>query len=324
MTRQGIRRRATVIAIALITLSPASPALAAEPACDSTLSPGEITSAGISCRLAATTVIKVAEDLDVTVPERGVVAAVEILRTKPSTAPSTAALYRSADDQLALRIDEEPVVGPATAAAKLRGILTKQPAKAGTPAVQLAAVPSYCGSTSSYAIHPGVWRNGVYPWTYNSRTQPDSGALQAIQYGFKFITDDSSACGSHPTNASADYRGSTTRYTWGTRDNGNVMGWAGFGPGTLAMSYWWYDEYGYTLEGDTAFNNRDTSWYTGLSGTPPSTRYDLITIATHEAGHIFGLSHVSDSNQVMYGYFATGENRRIKRSGDLFGMYVKY
>src|SRR5690349_8843590 len=79
MIRQGTRRRAVVIAIALITLSPASPAFATEPSCGSTLSPSEITSAGISCRLAATTVIEVAEDLDVTVPERGVVASVEIL-----------------------------------------------------------------------------------------------------------------------------------------------------------------------------------------------------------------------------------------------------
>jgi hypothetical protein len=323
-TRQGTSRRAIVIAIALITLSPASQAFAAEPSCDPTLSPSEITSAGISCRLAATTVIKVAEDLDVTVPERGVVASVEILRTQPSTAPSTATLYRAADDQLALQIDEEPVVGSAATAAALRRILAKQPEKTGTRAAPLAAVPSYCGSTSDYAIHFGVWRNGVYPWTYNSRAQPDSGALQAIQYGYKFITDDSSACGSHPTNATADYRGSTTRYTWGTRDNGNVMGWAGFGPGTLAKSYWWTDEYGYKLEGDTAFNNRDTSWYTGLAGTPPPKRYDLISIATHEAGHIFGLNDLTYSNQVMYRAFAPGENRRIKRSGDLFGMYVKY
>jgi hypothetical protein len=323
MTSTRNRRRAVVFAVALITLTPTSPAFAVEPLCESALSPREITSVGISCRLAASTVVNVAQDLDVTVPEPGVVASVEVFRAEPSAAPSTVSLYRAADDQLALVIDEEPVLGSEATAATLRRILAARPERPDAQAGPRAAAPSWCGSTSDHTLHTGVWRDGVYPWIYNSRTQPDSRALEAIQYGFKFITDDSSACGSHATGATHDYRGSTTRYTWGERDNGNVVGWAGFGE-ALAVAYWWFDSSGYKLEGDIAFNNRITNWYTGLAGTPPSNRFDLISVATHEAGHIFGLSHAADPNQVMYYGVRQGANKRVKRSGDLYGMSLKY
>jgi hypothetical protein len=321
MTRQRTRRWTAVIAIALFVLTPANPSSAAQPSCDPTLSPGEVMSVGTSCRLAAGTVIRVAQDLDVAVPEPGLVASAEVLRTHHSTAPSMASVYRAADDQLALQIDEAPALGSAAAAAVLNRILTTHP-EATSP---IAAVPAWCGSTYMYHFHPGLWRGGLYPWLYNSRTQPNTGALSAIQFGFKFITDDSSDCGSAQSIASADYRGPTTRYTWATRDNGNVIGWAGFDQNVLARSWWWVDpSTGYKVEADTAFNNRHTDWFTGLSGTVPANRYDLISVATHEAGHIFGLAHTNWDTQVMWPTIGRGVNKRVKRSGDLTGMAVKY
>lgn len=329
MTRQRTRSWTAGIAITLIALTPASPSYAAKPSCDSTLSPTEIMSVGTSCRLAAATVISVAQDLDVVVPEPGVVASVEVLRTHQSTAPSTATVYRAADDQLALQIDEEPVLGSAATVAALDRIRANRPEVTGTTrtqASQVAAVPAWCGEGWYYQTYTGVWRYpSQYAWTYSTRTEPDAGALSAIQYGFKFITDDSSDCGSAPTYATASYRGTTTRYTWGTRDNGNVVGWAGFDQEVLAKAYRWHDSSGYMLEGDIAFNNRRSDWFTGLSGTVPSSRFDLISVATHEAGHIFGLDHYTyHSSQVMYTSLGAGVNKRIKRSGDLRGIAFNY
>jgi hypothetical protein len=237
-----------------------------------------------------------------------------------------ATVYRTADDQLALQIDDQPVFGNAAPAAALNDILTKSPeatATTGTRTFPLAA-PAWCGATYMYHFHTGVWRGGHYPWTYNPRTQPNTGALSAIQYGFKFITDSTSDCGSAQNIATAEYRGTTTRYNWLERDNGNVVGWAGFGPGVLATAYWYFDGAGYRVEGDIAFNNRRTDWFTGLSGTVPSNRYDLISVATHEAGHIYGLAHTNWDTQVMWPSLGSGVNKRIKRSGDLAGMAVKY
>ncbi|WP_157744954.1 matrixin family metalloprotease [Micromonospora coxensis] len=310
-----------------VALMSATPSFAAGVPCDSTLSPSEIKAVGISCRLAPATVVRVAEDLEVAVPEPGTVATVQLLRTHGSASPSAASVYRAADGQLALRIDGEAALGSTATAGALNRILAKpEPAGATkTQASLLAAAPAWCGSYTQYAFSGGVWVNSTYPWTYNSKSQPASDALQAIQYGFKFITDDSSACGTDWTAATSDYRGSTTRYTWGTRDNGNVVGWAGFDPGILGATYSWVDGSGFRVEVDIAFNNRVTNWFTGLSGTVPSGRYDLISVATHEAGHGFGLAHyTSSSYPVMYPTLGTGVNKRVKRSGDLTGMGVLY
>ncbi|MFC7550953.1 matrixin family metalloprotease [Plantactinospora sp. GCM10030261] len=330
MTRKDTRRWAAVTTIALIALTPASPSNAAQPTCGSTLSPSEITSVGSSCKLAAATVVSVAPGLDVVVPEPGVAATAAVLRTQQSTAPSLATVYRTSDDKLALRIDDEPAVGSAPAAAALDRIRAKRPEATGTtgarPLAAAAAAPAWCGETWHWQAGNGVWRYpSQYPWTYNPHGQPAADALSAIQYGFKFITDDSSSCGSAPTYASASYRGTTTRYTWGTRDNGNVAGWAGFDLNILARAYTWTDHAGYRLEGDIAFNNRRSDWFTGLGGTIPTDRIDLISVATHEAGHIFGLNHFEGaSSQVMSPTFSQGENRRTKRSGDLRGINYLY
>jgi len=240
-----------------------------------------------------------------------------------------ATVYQAADGKLALQIDEKPVVGSPAAAAALDRIRAKRPQSTGTTRAQsfaAAAVPAWCGEGWHYLTHTGVWRYpSQYAWTYNTRTEPAAGALNAIQYGFKFITDDSSDCGSAPTYATTSYRGTTTRYTWNTRDNGNVIGWAGFDQDVLAQAYWWVDSAGYKLEGDIAFNNRRSDWFTGLGGTVPAGRYDLISVATHEAGHIFGLDHYQyHSSQVMYPYLATGVNKRTKRAGDLRGIAYLY
>jgi hypothetical protein len=186
------------------------------------------------------------------------------------------------------------------------------------------AVPAWCGVASHYAFLDGVWSGGEYRWTYNSRSQPGTGALDAITFGLKFITDDSSACGTNATSATHNYRGTTTRYTWGVRDNGNVVGWAGFGPSTLGVTYSWVDGNGLKLESDIAFNNRITNWFTGLSGTVPSNSFDLISVASHEAGHVFVLANYADSIQVMNPSLGPGVNRRVKRSGDLTGMALLY
>lgn len=107
-------------------------------------------------------------------------------------------------------------------------------------------------------------------------------------------------------------------------DSYNVVGWAGYGSTPLAMAYWWTDSSGYKIESDIGFNNRITNWSTSLAGTVPSNRYDVISVATHEAGHVFGLNHYSHSTQVMNPSIGMGSNMRVKRSGDLMGIAVKY
>lgn len=306
---------------ALTLTTPATGHTAPRASCGTQLSPAQIDAVGTSCALEPHTVIRVGPDLRVRVPERGVVASAARLSAGPSTGPTEVSVYRSSDDRLAVRIDDNLTRGDRTTAAKLADIVDRE---VPTPSAARVAAPSWCGSAGYYSLHNGRWSGSQYRWLYNSRTQPNTASLTAITYGFKFITDDSSGCGTNVSTATHSYRGTTTKYTWGDRDNYNVVGWAGYDPNTLAMAYWWTDSSGYKIEADIGFNNRITNWNTGLGGTVPSNRYDVISVATHEAGHVFGLDHYSHSTQVMNPSIGMGSNKRVKRLGDLAGMAAKY
>lgn len=319
---------ALVGGVALATLMPAASTVAQpKKLCTTRLTVSQVADVGASCRLAPNSVVTLAGELQIAVPGPGITANVSALRTRPSTGPTQLSVYRSSTDQVVVQVDDEPFLGSPSGVAEWQKSTAAGTATVVSPrtAQVAAAAPSWCGSVGQFRTHPGRWPNAKYSWTYNSRTQPDSGALDAIFLGFKFITDNASACSSsYPTAATHSYRGSTTRYTWGTQDNGNVVGWAGFGLDTLALAYWWTDG-SVKLEADVAFNNRITNWSTSPAGTVPSNRYDVISVATHEAGHVFGLEHVDSlPKQVMYPSFATGENRRVKRMGDLGGMWAMY
>lgn len=317
----------------LMGITPAAGQAAPLSSCSPQLSPGQIGTVGHSCKLAPNSTVRVGGDLIVQVPARDTVASVAVLSTGKNNQPSELSVFRSKTDRLSIQIDQQPVRGDKAAAAVLnRALRTREPE--GSESVELKELGP-CGSPTYYTSSFGVWPGGVYRWSYNSKTQPNSGALEAIQYGFKFITDDSSNCGTAPTDATHSYRGASTKYTWGARDTYNTVGWAGFGPTTLGVTYsYWDTSTGYRVEADIAFNNRNKNWSTSLAGSVPSGRYDVISVATHEAGHAFGLSHFGTKgneptlpfveNQVMYPSIGTGVNKRLKRSGDLAGMAAKY
>lgn len=53
---------------------------------------------------------------------------------------------------------------------------------------------------------------------------------------------------------------------------------------------WVYDK---IVESDTRFDNTSRSWVTTTTGCTGS-RYDLLSVATHEMGHWVGLGHVAE------------------------------
>lgn len=129
-------------------------------------------------------------DLQVRVPHRGIVASAAILTTATDNEPTEVSVFRSAEDRLAIRVDGRQSRGDAAAASQLTRIVTREHPTRSEPR---EAAPTWYGSTCYYSLHNGRWSGSQYRWLYNSDTQPDSGALSAITYGFKFITDDSSA-----------------------------------------------------------------------------------------------------------------------------------
>ncbi|MCA9591667.1 MAG: matrixin family metalloprotease [Myxococcales bacterium] len=56
-----------------------------------------------------------------------------------------------------------------------------------------------------------------------------------------------------------------------------------------------------------------------------STQYDLLSIATHEAGHFLGLSHSCDQSATMFSYYATGDtSMRSLEADDIAGICSIY
>ncbi|MFF8195859.1 matrixin family metalloprotease [Streptomyces bobili] len=79
-------------------------------------------------------------------------------------------------------------------------------------------------------------------------------------------------------------------------------------------------------EADVRFNIRDHT-FTDHPGEACSKTYDLRSVATHEAGHVFGLAHVGESHesQTMYtNSFACSTAARTLGRGDVLGLRALY
>lgn len=79
-------------------------------------------------------------------------------------------------------------------------------------------------------------------------------------------------------------------------------------------------------EADVRFNTRDHT-FTDHPGEACSNTYDLRSVATHEAGHVFGLAHVGESHesQTMYtNSFACSTAARTLGRGDVLGLRSLY
>lgn len=231
-------------------------------------------------------------------------------------------MYSDARGGTAVSLNNQPAIGERRAAAALNVLQLARDETVGTPASTglSAAVPTYCGEYYQYGfLHSARWRAG-YQWYYNPASEPSSTSFAAIRDGGLAILADSTACGSWP-NTTSQYAINGTSRTTHVQDGYSVVGW-----GTLSSSAWavtlaWYSGSD-LLEADIRFN-KSKSFFTG-TGATPTTKGDLRSIAAHEIGHAFGLKDLSSTpKQIMYGSFAAGEQRRNKRTGDLYGMALR-
>lgn len=98
--------------------------------------------------------------------------------------------------------------------------------------------------------------------------------------------------------------------------------------GSIAVTYTWRWSDG-LVESDIVFN-RSLAWAdlgpAGDGCLEDQPLYDFQGIATHEAGHVYGLSHPDGGRfETMYRYGYTGETlKRTPGAGDLAGIDVLY
>lgn len=229
-------------------------------------------------------------------------------------------IARDADGGVGVLVDGNSF-GNASTTARMAARATQHVNESG-PAAPLIV----CGSSTSFTpmFAQGTTKrtrfaNGKYIFYYNPASQPSTNSLAAIQGAFANVVADSSSCGSKPTSASWSYVTTTTK-RGDVRDGVNVIAWDALPSGTLGLAGY-FESAGATVEADIRLSS-SVAWHTATTLPVAAGKFDLMSVAAHEIMHNFGLGHVTDSAQVMFGGFGTGpgNDRRTKRSGDLNGM----
>jgi len=207
-----------------------------------------------------------------------------------------------------------------------------------TTAATMAAAAGECTSTRySQKGYKQVDIFKFYVRTYNA-SYP-TGGVARIQDAAATIIGANNGCGiTADTGVTYSYGGTTTRDAYvpndlatgsclGDGDGANVLTFGTLTGGAAATCV--YAVGGNIVTTDTTFSS-DISWWTSTSTTGCSGKRDLLSTATHEIGHSFGLGDLSGSTsdystQTMY-YVASNctFHRRSLGSGDVAGLKAIY
>jgi hypothetical protein len=173
--------------------------------------------------------------------------------------------------------------------------------------------PSKC---SDSAYHRNGFFAYSYKWWIGDGGMPGGLSRDAAQSQFQDainnITDTYNACGyGDKVYVKATYGGKTsyesdfkiinsgTDYACGSRDSKSTWDAGDLGQSsTLAAACWWTRtaEYPYLLESDVRFNTHDFNFTAYGGSSSCSGQYDIRGVGTHEAGHVFGMGHVSEAD----------------------------
>ena len=145
-----------------------------------------------------------------------------------------------------------------------------------------------------------------------------TGLLIAVLLNIQFMPDKVSATHAFLGNTSG-------RPRCGQRDLQNVIGFKSLEFGVLAVTCFWMSN-GRMVEADIQINNNE-SWALSLQGCADEAM--LEATMTHEAGHVFGLDHVSERRHgrlTMSPYLngACQNSEASLGSGDVLGLQALY
>jgi hypothetical protein len=167
----------------------------------------------------------------------------------------------------------------------------------------VGATSGACGD-GAYTLNGPRWAS-AYNFYVSSSNLPSnvsfSGAESSFRKAVAHIVNAYNDCGrGDSVSATANYAGRTSSSPDITdsagcqsRDGRNELGFKRLPSNYLAYSCRWWSS-GRFIEGDTAYN----TYYKWYSSKPSSCswRWSIENVATHELGHTFGLSHVSESS----------------------------
>ncbi|MEV3926827.1 matrixin family metalloprotease [Actinomadura coerulea] len=170
--------------------------------------------------------------------------------------------------------------------------------------------PAQACQDGAYRPQPSKWPKGTaVRWSYYAGTAglPRDPIARGIATVPEARTDCTGAGRfTPPPDVTESYAGQGSRRpnvtgaaACGTRDRVNTFGWLAMPSAeapVLAATCTWFSG-PTTVETDMAVQAHGRRWWTG--GTCPSGSYSAEAVAAHEAGHVFGLSHVEGAEHRM-------------------------
>jgi len=207
-----------------------------------------------------------------------------------------------------------------------------------------AACQSACSDTSfAFTFSNEAHWSDTYRWRYRHTNSPvgKTAAINALKNGINGIVNSRNSCSMADTvSATALYQGETTKFPAPVLSNGNIscnssrlqdgvnsIGWGLVGSNRLAVTC--VRALSGSVEpvivaADMKFN-KNKNWYTGnQKPSNCSNRFSLRSVATHEAGHAYGLGHTGCAQTMAPTLAACNGSVRTLGRGDVLGLRKLY
>lgn len=190
----------------------------------------------------------------------------------------------------------------------------------------------------AYTLNGYRW-NKTLEWSFNSSALPSGLSATSIESklkaGMSNITNSDNSCGfGDIVSATHKYLGRKSKSpnidsggNCTTNDGQNMVGFGDLPAGTLGVACTWFSN-GIAVNSDIKFNKVDHKWTTNPSSDACSNKFSVEGVMTHEAGHAFGLGHVSEASHpgmTMSTKSAPCQNSESTLGrGDVLGLRARY